>query len=321
MKSFIKNSILFLSPFLIIFIFLELYIELYPSAYVSKARYIKQNKDIELLILGSSHSQNDINPEFINIKSANLAYANQDQQLNSALFFRYIESLSNLKCLIWELDYHNLEYKVDDTGLRLPWYYKYHGIRIGKLNYLYKYLLYPSSPEFFNNFILSTLTQKHSRDILNEYGFITNDFNGWFADLNNDEEIIITTAHDRLEYLQDESIENYVYNTKQIDKVIEYCNNNDILVILLTMPVYKSFISVEKTEKNKRRTLYIDEVLSKYSNIAYLNYEKDNRFVSKIDYFKNDDHLNSYGAKIFTEILNNDILDLINKFITSLPKE
>ena len=97
MKRFVKRFSLFLIPFIVAIIFIELFIRFYPNTFNKKAAYIKENVDIELLILGSSHNQKAINPAQLNIKAANLAYGGQDLSLDNSLFFKYVSKLKKFK--------------------------------------------------------------------------------------------------------------------------------------------------------------------------------------------------------------------------------
>ena len=131
MKKFIKKTILISLPIIFIGMFIKIFISYYPNTFNTKANYLNSNlENIEILFLGSSHTQNGVNPKFIDISSANIAYGSQDYQLNSAIYFKYISRLKKLKKLIIELDYHSLEQKNNADYFRLPWYYKYHDINL-----------------------------------------------------------------------------------------------------------------------------------------------------------------------------------------------
>src|SRR5688572_26582080 len=114
MKRFILNLIKFCLPFLIVvggfLTYAEYTLQFYPSEFQLKAQYLKKDKDkINVLILGSSHNQNAINPEYVeDFNCSNLAFGGQDIRIDSALFNEVVDQLSGLKFVVFEISYHSL---------------------------------------------------------------------------------------------------------------------------------------------------------------------------------------------------------------------
>ena len=104
MKKLLFNILYFSLPIVFPILVIEIYLRNTKNAFITKAEYLNLHSDIELLILGSSHNQNNINPRYLNIKASNLAYGMQDLQLDSALLINKIKTLKNLKFIIIELD-------------------------------------------------------------------------------------------------------------------------------------------------------------------------------------------------------------------------
>lgn len=75
--------------------------------------------------------------------------------------------------------------------------------------------------------------------------------------------------------------------------------------------VYISYRKNYNFIKLQRRDVYIDSLLTSDSNIKLLDFENDTRF-HVMDY-KNDDHLNSNGAKKLS-LLINDYLKSIDTY-------
>ena len=311
MGKFVKRSILFLLPIFLIAAFLEAFIVYYPSAFNTKASFIKSNYDIELLILGSSHNQQAINPQYLKYQSANLAYGGQDLEIDTALFWHYAEALDSLKILVVELDYHTLEFRQPKDYFRLPWYYKFHSIKIGEIDPLRNLLLYPTSPSFFNNYILDKFSSENEKVELNKWGYETNRYKGEFEELNYNEEAIEQIALSQTEKRhQKPSPENLKNSKAGINKIVEYCAERNIQVLLISSPMYKTYLKIKTQPKEGNRMTYIDSLVKVSKNVSYLNYESDSRFIVKD--FRNEDHLNPDGAKKFTVLLNN-VLDSISR--------
>ena len=133
---------------------IELYITYGESSFANKANHLKDNLgNIEILILGSSRTQNSINPELLSMKSANLAYANQDYMINAAIFSHYVDKLEKLRYVILELDYLSLLHGTKSDYFRIPWYYRYHSININDISNIEKISLLFSSPDYFKKII------------------------------------------------------------------------------------------------------------------------------------------------------------------------
>ncbi len=308
MKKYIFKVFLFISPFIVFILAAEICITSTPNAFNQKVHYLKNNKDIEFLILGSSHTSDAVNPADLHIKSANMASAGQDYQLDSALFFKYIPQLTHLKYVLLEVDYHSLEYKNAKDDYRLPWYYYYHGINMADFNFPDRICLYKSSPAFFNTYFLNMLNPFGYKYNCNDWGFITNDFPGVFEDLKYNEDLIAGTAGNRLKARHTEiSVNNFNFNKHKLLSIIDYCLKNDIEIILLKVPVFSTYRNNYITEKLGRRDAFIDS-LEHQKSIILMDFEKDQRFTVKD--FRNDDHLNSNGANKLTEIINQDFLIL-----------
>jgi lysophospholipase L1-like esterase len=95
---------------------------------------------------------------------------------------------------------------------------------------------------------------------------------------------------------------------KEIQLFIEFCQDRDIQIILVEMPVpakTKSFYQ----EKYISQTHKIIHQLSLHSNVTHLNC-KDSLVFKNDSLFADADHLNQKGAEIFTKMLNNTLVKL-----------
>lgn len=305
MKRFIVKTILISLPIILLGIFVELIITYYPNTFNRKADYLNSNLQIsKILFLGSSHTQNSINPRFIDIPSLNLAYAGQDYQLDSALFFKHINQLGTMKKVFIEMDYHSLEEKNTDDYFRLAWYYKYYDINLGKFKFKDKISLYFTNTSFFTKYLINVLNPWREKMIINKYGFIEND-TGIFEELDFDEKNILQSANSRLKNKHNrESEANFKFNKSKILSVIDYCLKNEIEVTILKNPVYITYRNNYVQAKSDRRSFFIDSLVET-GKVQIMDFESDDRF--KVADFKDDDHLNSAGAKKLSSLINNKI--------------
>jgi hypothetical protein len=312
MKKFLLSFLLFIFPFLLLLGAIEWYVLFYPSTFNRKANYLKKNiSQIQTLILGSSHNQNALNPAFFHSPTINLANAGQDVQIDSALFFNYISQLKSLKQVILEIDYHTMEEKNDSLYFRIPWYCRFYNIELYKVSLLNKFSVYSSSPSFFNKVLLDEINPKKIRYRLNNYGFILNDFPGVMEALKYDSLELAKTAPARLKDKHtNQSAEIFNNNRLKIDAIIQYCLLHKIKVILISTPMYVTYIQNEISEKNRRRKNYIDSLI-KLPPIQYYDFENNKNFT--VYDFKNDDHLNSNGANKFSKLMDSILIHSQNE--------
>lgn len=311
MKNFLIRLGWFLTLPIVFALMIEFSVLFIPNTFNIKKSFINEHSDIELLILGSSHNQNAINPAYLSQKAANLAYGQQDIQLDAALFNIYAERLNDLQFLVLEIDYFTLDFFQNKDYFRLPWYYKYHGIEIYNINYFNKLSLYSSNPDFFNSYLLRKLNPWNSQLEINEFGFVTKGNLGVFYNNNYDSLKINLISKERLKYVHKETSSIARKKNKIIiNEIVNYCKLNKIEVIIVSSPMFITYRQNKIKTKDENRIKYIDSLSSDNLHVTHLNYESDQRFT--ITDFKDDDHLNPNGAKKFTQLLNRDLERLYN---------
>ena len=102
--------------------------------------------------------------------------------------------------------------------------------------------------------------------------------------------------------LNDDNIKKH---KKYLDEITKYCEKRDINVILVTLPVYKTY-KENVLEAQLQETFFISDSISNANvNTIYLN-EFSNPTFKKEDFY-NSDHLNSLGAKKLSLIIANSI--------------
>jgi hypothetical protein len=136
----------------------------------------------------------------------------------------------------------------------------------------------------------------------NQYGFIINDFPGIMEDLKYDSLQLAITAPQRLKGKHTQiSYEIFVLNRSKLNSIINYCLSHKISVVLISNPMYTTYLNSEIAEKKARKKEYTDSLIS-IPGVNYFDYENSSRF--NVHDFKNDDHLNSNGAKKFSIIID-----------------
>ena len=272
MKKFIKRLIIFLIPILILFILLEYAIRQIPNTYKYKNEWMSQHADsLNTLILGNSHCMSGVNPLYLTNSAFNFANSSQDLERDYFVLTKYENMYNNLKCVILSFSY--CQDRMDNTDKsRL----KYYGIYMGYEKYKY-------SVE-----ITSSITYEKIKDYLKEgtsqyspLGFRVNKFSKDNLEVSGIKAAKRHTLNNRKD-LDD--------NLKYLHKIIQFCEDKQIQLILVTTPTWHSYY--EHLDKN-------------HENVFYFNFLKDDRFNDND--FKDGDHLSEEGAEKFTKILKDSI--------------
>lgn len=311
MKLFTRRVFLFLLiPIICVFLILEIILHNKPNSFNQKAKFLNENiENIEVLFLGSSHTQDGINPAYMTLKSANLGYGNQDYQMDSALISNYIEKMPNLKYVISEVDYIDFYKKREPDYFRYPWYEKYYGFKLGNYPIYKKWSLYLSNPDFFNNYIKNGL---FNEQYINVYGFRDEEAKDKFYDLKYDSLKINKNEKFALEEIPFDSIskERYNANVSRLDFIESLAKKRRIIYIRVSFPMYKKYYEELGDSKSyKTWKDYLNKEKSK-GKIVW-DFEKNREFY--VNEFSNPSHLNNKGAKKLTQFINDSIIKIENE--------
>jgi len=308
MTLFLKRACLFSLPIIVTAVCLEVYIKSSESAYLLKSSYFK-GQEYEGIVLGSSHNQNAINPEYFSMKTCNVAMGSQDLKTDLLLLKKSIEHNPNLKYVILEMSYHRFRENPKNYWRNSINEYFY-DINVSKEVNFSKYFLLSSNLKFFRNFFGQILSSRKHVYNYNQFGFDKNDFDGIFKQMNYDEKKIIQTAKKRLRSNNRSGPDSLVIlrAVSYLKKINEICIKNNIRLVLVAPPVYKTYSNEFREFNLNRRSKIIDLLYKVNPNLLWLNFEKSNSF--NINHFKNDDHLNANGARLFTTMLNDSLKQL-----------
>ncbi|WP_281309799.1 hypothetical protein [Flavobacterium flavigenum] len=305
MNKFIIKTILFLFPLIVILLGIELFYRFIPNNYVVKNQNIQERyNDIEVLILGNSHSFYGLNPVFFDKPTFNLSNISQTLYFDKLLFEKHFKNLKKLKYVILNVEYTVLS-QLDDTSedtWRKYYYQYYMDLQVPIISNLDPKRFFISSTRNFNTNIKLVKRYFLEKTIVDcdENGFALNYIKE--NRLQNIKEIapVIVTKH------EDNSVD-FTKNLSRIQSIIDICNTRDIKVIIVNMPV--SGFYAKGLNQKKLNKIFDSCILfkKKNSNVEYVNLFKDKRF--QINDFYDPDHLHNEGAKKCSIIIN----DIINK--------
>jgi hypothetical protein len=311
MKKFLKRICLFLLPLAVVYGTLELKLESMPNTYSQKRTdFEDQLNDIQVLVLGQSHSFHGINPQYFSLKGFNLANASQTVYYDKALTLHYLDQMPKLKLVIIPIDYNSLYTQLYDSkeSFRCFFYSKYWNIQSPGVKYF-------DSRRFSN---LMRYTPEKTWDFITA-GFKVNlaeglASNGYlrYDTVDNDENISELQGIKRVElYRRMMKEEHYDEIAGMLNDLISTLRQRNINVAIVTTPVYQTFAHNCEPQVLENNIATIRTLCSTY-NCRYIDYFTDPRF-TKRDFYDND-HLNFIGAEKFSRILDHDFIQIISYF-------
>lgn len=301
-------SLWFFIPVILFYCIIELLVLNIPTNYKNNSAYFNESKnDIELIALGSSQMDGAINPEYIDKVAICLASASQHHKLDFTILKQLHPSTSKLKYVVLELSNSHLELPHNSKNFwKNNVYIKYYNVNaFERTTYFKDELIYISNPDIYSKMLNNYYIKENTNEVLNKYGFNTNSFEGVFPKNNYNVEAInkIKTIPNQIE-----NLETFKTNTAYLFSMLEYIKNHNLQAIICTLPLYKTYEDNLNRNIVFRRDSIISEIRIRYPEVIFIEAEKDSNF--KITDFNNANHLNSDGAKKFSQFLNNTLNNL-----------
>lgn len=308
MKKFIIKSFLTGLPIFLLLISMEILVRKIPNDYSHKKEYLdKHSKDLEVLILGSSHAAYGLDPKFFSNNTFNAAHISQSLEYDLKIFYKYQSKLPHLKTVVIPISYFSLFYILQDGPE--PWREK---------NYAIYYDIDGSANLAGHSEVASQRTELNLKRIFFYYvfnkSFMSSSNSGYGLrdyfptdDLNKSGKIAaerhgITKGSDISLY-----VDTYSDKMKLLNKFISDCEKSNVDIIFFTPPAFKSYYTnlnayQLNTTINSAKILDADN-----DNVKYFDFLKDPRFLSSD--FHNGDHLSEAGAEKLSKIINSIIME------------
>ena len=308
MKTFVKKTLLFIFPILLLATVGEVLLRKIPNDYILKRDYIKSHsKEIELLILGSSHSTYGVNPEYfssenLKTKSFNASNISQTIDYDYEIYKKYNKDLIGLKYIILPISYFSL-YIILDSGDEL-W-------RVKNYNIYYGMRKSSNIADYFE--VLSSEMLTNLKRIYNYYHFgishVTCSKYGWRMEFHSKLGVDFLESGKAAAERHSGNGENHlVENSKMLREIIEMANRKGVKVLLYTPPAYHTYVDNLDSAQLNATIDYVKGLPTIYQNTSYINLLSDKDFI-KEDFY-DADHLNKFGAMKLTKILEEAIKKL-----------
>ena len=297
MKKFLFILLIFSLPVFIVCGTMELLLRNIPNGYALKSDYLKSNKkSIKTLLVGSSHILYGINPKFLTEKALNYGNVSQTIDVDYKIINHHINTLEALQTIVIRMSYATLFEQLEngDESWRIKDYEIYTDINFNsKLKYHSEIL----SVKLKNNLkrINDFYFLKENSEFVSNQGWGTHTAREKTQNIDAVGKLI-AEKHT----INDEVI--YKENYKLLEAIVDLCQKNEVKVVLVMMPAYKSYVqhlNQNQLEKTISAAKFID---SKYSNCRFFNFLTDNQF--KQSDFLDADHLNREGAEKFTILMD-----------------
>ncbi len=301
MMNFIKKGLFFLLPIVLVFIVLEVTLRAIPNGYSFKKEYLEKNaKDLEVLVLGSSHSYRGINPEVFSKKSFNASYVSQTLNYDHFIFDTYKDQLDQLEVLVLPISYQSLFSKLEEA--KESWRVK---------NYVL-YWDYPGYPySLVHRSELFGQPKKgisHIKRFIDYYVFKkdqikSNEF-GFEPRKKQVKDLIKVgkAAAARHTISKDKHL---AYNIGLVQEMIDFCKAKEIEVLLVTLPGFETYTQNLDAQQLRKMKEILAQLVTANPGLRYEDFLTDPRFTK--DDFADADHLNEKGAAKFSNILNSII--------------
>jgi len=303
-RKFSFNALLFITPLLLFWGYAEIGLHYIPTSYSKLKHYFYLNrKTIEVLVIGDSEFQLGVAPKYFQtVKGFNLSDVSQSVYTSSELVIRNIDTLPNLKLVIFEVGILSFFKKTvpSTEQWRDMFYYHFWGINpeFGKPDFTWKFRTGIYKFQTILSYALHGFYNIHT-PYVNEI-----DSTGWEKGyFKNSQELLNDENGKRLVHTQLKN-RKLTYNRKNIRNIIhlsKILTSKGVKLIFISTPVSKYFIKNIPEQYLKKTNRLFDSIYNSM-DIPYYNFTTDQSFDDED--FRDVNHLNYLGAKKFSLMLS-----------------
>ncbi|GAW67872.1 hypothetical protein GPEL0_01r3949 [Geoanaerobacter pelophilus] len=306
MTKLIKKIILIALPVLAFIVLFELLARTIPTSYGQKYKALNTRKDsVEVLVMGSSHANFGIDPQYFGRPGFNMANASQCLSQDYQLLLKYLPLCKNVRLVLVPISYFTLQtdLALSPEAWRCAYYSVYMGVNADAS---------ASGWELRNNSALALWEgpigvvknlKKAKKLRISEFGYQAPEPNRQRVD----EVINDSAGQQRVGYhnkIMNPSV--LQSNLAILGQMADLLKKKNIQMVLLVTPVYRTYARHVDPKIYATMVKGIAEVSNRYGVKSY-NYFSDSRF--DISDFSDNDHLNERGAKKLSLILKQEIID------------
>ena len=283
----------------------------HPDSFsVKKALLEQQSREVEVLVLGSSHAYFDVLPELLGRPAFNLADVSQSIFYDRALLKKYLGRMPSLKLVVLPVSYFSLGYQLDDgvESWRSYYYFKYYGL-------LHRDWRQDWNVRNYSDYFLCDEQLGGARNVFfGKIKDVSADYDpsgGWTnraayhagekpLSLSESAQVALKRHHALIksQHVQE--------NTTILEDIIHELKVRGVKLVLVTPPVTRYYSDGMDAGQFQQMQDILKRLGSDYG-VNYFNYGSDSRF-SDEDFYDSD-HLNLRGARKFSLLLKADVID------------
>ena len=300
MRKLLIHISLFLIPIFLVWVLAEIFYRKIPNNYTFKHEQISINKnDIEVLVLGDSHTFFGINPEWLSRKTYNLSNVSQTIYFDKLLFEKHINHLPKLKYLVLPVEYTTLS-QADNTQEDI-WRKYFYNAQMDLNVPLIKWY----NPKKYSLALVRRFDKTYNsfKDYRSEGSLISCDSSGWGnAYLSTMDSLEMQRISNIIAKKHEDGSMDFSLNTERIQAIIDLCKIKNIEVLLVNMPVFSGYLNRLNPAKLRGIEINCEALTNNNSNVTRIDFLRDSRF--RMNDFRDPDHLNAQGAKTVSLLIN-----------------
>lgn len=300
MKKFLFRVVGGTLPLLALLLGLEVALRSLPNDYSYKAEWLKEHaREVEVLVVGSSHGLYGIDPEAFSRSAFNAAHVSQSFRYDAHILGRYADCLTALKWVVVPLSYGSLFSELEESPER--W-------RIRNYTIHYKASFHRWEWEYATE--LSNLSMDSFR-WLERWAFrgenhrtTTPQGFGTLCHLANrlpDWEQTGRAAAERHTEPRGKTAAPRESCVADLDRLIDLCETHGWQLLLVTTPTWHTYYEALNPEQWAATRTHGEALAQRYAHVHYLNLLCDENFSA--DEFYDADHLNELGARHLTGLI------------------
>lgn len=299
MTRFLFKLVLFVLPLALAVAALEFGVRSIPNDYAYKNGYLEQNAaDLEILVLGSSHTFFGIDPEHFSVPAFNAAHVSQTFNYDYLIFDKFSPVCTNLQAVVIPVSLFSLYSSLEDSleNWRIKYYNLYYG-RSHSASPWDRFEIIGTPPlTLIEQVARYTLSGgRTTKRTVSELGFGVKFPEGHQIDLAQSG---IWAAERHMNAKTNRFEENLAY----LERIVADCQARGVDALLFTPPAYSSYVENLSQEKIDLLHSTVDSIVAKYPNAAYHDLLADQRFLEAD--FADGDHMNKQGAQKLTRIID-----------------
>jgi hypothetical protein len=298
MKAYCTKILLFLSPLVALGALFETALRQIPNDYSYKRGYLDTYaNEIEVLILGNSHSYYDIDPAFLTSRAFNASHVSQSIRYDSYILGKYWQRLEHLRVVVWPISYFSLFSELEEgpESWRVKNYAIYYGCPYHKYSLRSRLEILNGTMTGHVRRLAGFLRSRRNDISCTETGCVLRPPQPMQQDL-------LRTGVQAATRHQPHDTSHMKCNLDRLETWVRQCQQNGIQVVFLTTPAWTTYSSRVSQDDLHLATSALDGLCDHYDNAIYVNYLTDSRFGEED--FRNADHFNAHGAQKFSQMVN-----------------